>query len=198
MQQSCYRFPSPGLCWRENFWFSEIFGDHPVLGDYRAWPHDRERNVEWIVGACMLLRREILERVGGFDERFFMYSEETDWQRRIRDAGWEITFVPTVHVTHFGGASGTKEKAQVSRFFFESLDRYELKHHGVTGLISMRLAMTLGCLLRGILWCGALLFAPQRRAVAAGKIRLHFGLVVRQMTRWRIGGTPTHVQVPSR
>ncbi len=147
----------------------------------------------------MLLRREVFERVGGFDERFFMYSEETDWQRRIRDDGWEIAFLPDVQVTHLGGASGAKERARVSRYFFESLDRYELKHHGVAGLVSVRSAMILGCFLRGILWCGAIVVYPKRRALAASKIRQHFGLVVRQLTSWRIpgsGATPAQPHSP--
>jgi GT2 family glycosyltransferase len=185
-QQSCFRFPSPGQCWRENFWISALSGDHAVLGDYRHWPHDRERNVEWIVGACMLLRKQVYEATGGFDERFFMYSEETDWQRRIRDTGWEIAFYPQAVVTHFGGASGAHDRVKVSRYFFDSLDRYELKHHGVIGLISLRVAMVLGCLMRGVLWSLALLFHPRRRPKASQKIRLHWGLFVRQLTSWGI------------
>jgi GT2 family glycosyltransferase len=184
-QQSCYRFPSPGQCWRENFWITAAFGDHPFLGDYRTWPHDRERDVEWIIGACLLLRREVYERVGGFDERFFMYSEETDWQRRIRDAGWEITFLPTAQVTHLGGASGGKEKAKVNRHFFESLDYYERKHHGMLGLVSLRVAMVLGCFVRSVGWAVVLAFVPKRRQVAKAKARMHSWLVIRQVTHWQ-------------
>ncbi len=181
-----FRFPSPGHCWRENFWITAFFGDHPVLGDYRRWAHDRERNVEWIVGACMVLRKEVYERAGGFDERFFMYAEETDWQRRIHDGGWEIAFYPGAVVTHLGGASGVHDRVQVNRYFFDSLDRYELKHHGVIGLVSLRVAMVLGCLMRGVLWSLALLFHPSRRPKASQKVRLHWGLFVRQLTSWGI------------
>jgi GT2 family glycosyltransferase len=115
-----------------------------------------------------------------------MYAEETDWQRRIRDAGWEIAFTPAVQVTHLGGASGAKEKARVNRHFFESLDRYEFKHHGATGLVLLRAAMVVGCLLRGVLWSVALVVSPARRSIAAAKIRKNFGLVVRQLTQWRV------------
>lgn len=184
-QQSCYRFPTPGQAWRENLWISAAFGAHPVLGDYRTWPHDRERDVEWIIGACMLLRRDVFERVGGFDERFFMYAEETDWQRRIRDAGWEIAFTPAAQVTHLGGASGAKEKARVNRHFFESLDRYEYKHHGLIGLVLLRAAMVVGCSLRAVLWTGVAVTRPARRGVAWSKGRMHLWLVGRQLSHWR-------------
>jgi GT2 family glycosyltransferase len=184
-QQSCYRFPTPGQAWRENLGISAAFGDHPVLGDYRTWPHDRERDVEWIIGACMLLRRTVFEQVGGFDERFFMYAEETDWQRRIRDAGWEIAFTPAAEVMHLGGASGAKEKARVNRHFFDSLDRYEYKHHGAAGLVLLRLAMAFGCSLRAALWMGVAATRPARRGVAWSKGRMHLWLVGRQLSHWQ-------------
>ena len=112
MQLSCFRFPTPRQAWVENLWVSALFPEHPVLGDYRRWAHDSERQVDWIVGACMLVRREVVEQVGGFDEAFFLYAEETDWQRRMRDGGWEIAFTPAAEVTHLGGASGASEQAR--------------------------------------------------------------------------------------
>jgi GT2 family glycosyltransferase len=81
----------------------------------------------------MLVRRKAYEQVGGFDEGFFLYSEETDWQRRMKDHGFRIVFTPAAQVTHFGGASGEAEKAKVNGHFFESLDRYERKHQGWRG-----------------------------------------------------------------
>lgn len=57
------------------------------------------------LGACMVVRREVLEAVGLLDERFFMYCEEIDWAMRIHKAGWDIYTVPTAHVIHYGGQS---------------------------------------------------------------------------------------------
>lgn len=185
MQLSCFRFPTPRQAWCENLWVSSMFPEHLVLGNYRRWPHDSEREVDWIVGACMLMRREVFEQVGGFDESFFLYAEETDWQRRMRDGGWEIAFTPAAVVTHLGGASGASEKARINRHFFDGLDRYERKHHGMAGLISLRCAMTIGCGLRAVLWAITWLLRPQRRAVASSKARLHSWLVLRQATHWR-------------
>ena len=94
----------------------------------------------------MLVRRTVFEEIGGFDERFFMYAEEADWQRRMRDKGWETVFLPSAYVTHLGGASGAAEKAVINKHFFNSLDMYQRKHHGIVGLISLRCAMAIGCL----------------------------------------------------
>ena len=61
--------------------------------------------VDWVHGACMFVRRRALESVGGLDPRFFMYSEEVDWCRLFWGVGWEVWYLPEVHVVHIGGAS---------------------------------------------------------------------------------------------
>lgn len=175
LQVSCYKFPSPSHAWKENLWLSRGYSD---------WPHDEVRDVEFVIGACMLVRRAAFLAVGGFDENFFMYSEEADWERRMGDRGWKVMFVPSARVTHLGGASGASEKAEVTRHFFESLDYYGRKHHGVLGLMAIRGAMIVGCSLRAVLWSIASLL-PSRREVAAAKVRLHSWLVFRQAFHWR-------------
>lgn len=87
----------------------------------RAWParpgvlseHIRDdrayraaRPVEWATGAALLIRSEAARDIGAWDERFFLYSEETDFQRRAREAGWTIWFEPAARVVHRGGGSG--------------------------------------------------------------------------------------------
>lgn len=185
VQRSAYPFPSPARGWIENLWVSALFPRHRVLGDYRKWAHDEEQSVPWLIGACLLVRRSTIETVGGFDERFFMYAEETDWQKRIRAAGHDVRLCPSAVVTHLGGASGREQKAKINRAFFESLDRYGHKHHGISGLLSMRLAMTIGCTLRLVGWTGTWCVASSRRAVAATKIKLMAWLAWRQLTHWR-------------
>lgn len=184
LQRSCFRFPTPARAWLENLWISGLLSRFPAVDDYRRWAHDSERAVDFIVGACMMVRREAYAQVGGFDENFFMYSEETDWQRRLQSAGWKIVFLPQAQVTHLGGASGASEKARINNNFFESLDRYERKHHGLKGLISLRGAMIVGGLLRLGLWSAAMAL-PKRRDVARSKTRLHSWLLLRQITKWR-------------
>jgi hypothetical protein len=175
LQISCYRFTSPLHAWQENLWLSRGYSD---------WAHDSVREVDFVIGACLLVRREVFAQVGGFDERFFMYSEEADWQRRIWDAGWKVMFVPAARVTHLGGASGAAHSEEVPTYFWESLDYYSRKHHGLAGLVAIRAAMVVGCFLRAILWSLAALL-PSRRELAAAKVRLHSSLVLRQAFHWR-------------
>jgi GT2 family glycosyltransferase len=132
----------------------------------------------------MLVRRSVYAQLGGFDERFFMYAEETDWQLRMRDAGWSVRFDPAAEVVHLGGASVGEKKANISRHFFDSLDKYELKHHGRAGLLSLRLAMIVGCALRAVGWAVLLLVNVPKRDIALAKLKLHIRLVHRQATHW--------------
>lgn len=181
LQLSCFRFPSPRQAWLENLWISAALANHPRLGDYRRWAHDRERAVDFAIGACLLVRRAAYEQVGGFDERFFMYQEEADWQRRFRAAGWEIAFTPAAEVVHLGGASGKGEPTRINQYFFESLDRYALIHHGRSGFLLTRAAMLAGCSLRALLW-SVLALAPAQRPRALRKARRHASLVLRQIS----------------
>jgi GT2 family glycosyltransferase len=124
--------------------------------------------------------------VGGFDERFFMYAEESDWMYRMRQAGWQIAFTPTAVVTHLGGGSGAGDRPKINQFFFDSLDYYELKHHGLPGLLSLRAAMSIGCAIRAVLWTGVMIVSSSRRELARSKAKLLGWLVLRQSTYWRL------------
>lgn len=185
LQRSCHRFPSPGRAWLENLWVSAALPRHPMLDDYRRWAHNAPRIVDFVSGACLLVRRVAYEQVGGFDERFFMYAEEADWQRRMTQEGAQVAFTPLAQVTHLAGASGLHERKRVRGYFFASMDYYEWKHHGPVGLVSLRLAMTIGCLLRAMLWT-AVAVIPRRRALACAKLQLHTWLVIRQITHWSV------------
>lgn len=183
LQVSCFRFPSPARAWLENLWISTALAHHPVLGDYRRWLHDTVRKVDFVIGACMLVRRSAYEEVGGFDEAFFMYGEETDWQRRMHNAGWEIVFVPQARALHLGGASGASQQPFIEKQFFDSLDYYERKHHGLLGLISLRCAMAVGCFCRFLLW-SAVSVIPAKRPHALARARRHSRLLLRQTLHW--------------
>jgi GT2 family glycosyltransferase len=95
-------------------------------------PADRPQEVDWLVGACLCVRGAAARQIGGFDERFFMYSEELDWCRRFRAAGWTIAYVPQARVGHLEGASARQNLAARDRYFQTSKLRYAAKWHGAT------------------------------------------------------------------
>lgn len=172
-QDSCFRFPSPTYAWMENLWLST---------GYKYHQRDEIRHVDFVIGACMLVKKAVYEKVGGFDEQFFMYCEEADWQRRMQERGGEVVYLPTVSIPHVSGASDTR-KAAISEDFFKSLDRYILKHHGFVGLISFRLAMVIGCTMRAVIW-SLLSLLRKFRAQALTSRRRHLALVRRQAMLW--------------
>jgi N-acetylglucosaminyl-diphospho-decaprenol L-rhamnosyltransferase len=92
------------------------------------WGVGAPRDVDWVSGACLFARREAFERVGGFDERFFMYFEDVDWCRRCRQAGWRLGFVASTSVEHQSTANDGDPIRR--RYYRESLRRYYGKHYG--------------------------------------------------------------------
>ena len=110
----------------------EWWPNNPFARRYRMadTPDDAIQPVDWLVGACLLVRREAYQQVGGLDEGFFMYSEELDWCRRIKSAGWEIVYLPTATVVHHEGKSSEQVVAARHIYFQSSKVRYFRKHHG--------------------------------------------------------------------
>jgi N-acetylglucosaminyl-diphospho-decaprenol L-rhamnosyltransferase len=116
-----------------------------------GFAHDEPREVDWLFGACLLVRREAADAVGLFDESFFMFSEETDWCYRFRRAGWKVVFYPGAEVVHVGGAS------HGGRLYVENLRghlRFFTKHHGRRQAERARRLLLLGVRLRTVLFRG--------------------------------------------
>ena len=92
--------------------------------------------VDWSAGASMMIRRELLDRIGLFDEGFFLYFEETDLCRRAAQAGWQTRYVVESEVEHLGSAStGMKEWQRIPDYWYDSRRRYFEKHHGRAGAL---------------------------------------------------------------
>lgn len=120
------------------------------IGSYRQsdWEHDRPREVENLLGACILVRRSVLNQIGLFDEHYFMYSEEIDLCFRMRRAGWQIYWLPEASIVHFGGQS----THQVAEAMFLELYRgkilYFKKHYGLAIGMLYKLIILLATLVR--------------------------------------------------
>lgn len=92
------------------------------------WDRTTEREVDWIAGSAMLLRRAALDEVGLFDEAFFMYAEDVDLCTRLRQAGWSVVFCPQVEVRHVGALAAGRSK-RMPLEHSRSAYRYFAKHH---------------------------------------------------------------------
>jgi GT2 family glycosyltransferase len=102
--------------WREfthQFGLSQLFPHSNLFRGVHLFTNvhdDRVREVEWISGACLLVRNAVIEKVGGLSERWFMYAEDMEWCRRMLAAGWKLYSVPTAVVEHHLSASTTQRK----------------------------------------------------------------------------------------
>jgi N-acetylglucosaminyl-diphospho-decaprenol L-rhamnosyltransferase len=122
-----------------------------------GWDRASEREVEWISGSAMLLRREALDEVGGFDEGYFMYVEDVDLCTRLRSAGWKVLFSPEVEVVHEIGVSARGQSRRMAFAHSASIYRYFEKHRarGAGALLKP--------LVRAALWLRAELVSGRRR-----------------------------------
>ena len=120
----------------------------------------REREVGWIMGAFMFMKREVYEKTGGFDEKIFMYMEEVEWCKRMKDKGFSIRYVPRMTVTHLGQASSGFDLRKPLIREMEVLPYYLAKHYPEwVGVI--KLAMKAGV---GLRWLAFGILGQKKRA----------------------------------
>jgi GT2 family glycosyltransferase len=132
LQSSRRRFPTLATTLFESTWLQK-YSPRSVSRAYYAsdLPLDRPCEVDWVVGAAMLARWKAVQQVGGLDEQnFFMYSEEVDWCKRMKDAGWRVVWLPLPVVIHHEGKSSGQVSTRRMQYFNTSKVRYLRKHHG--------------------------------------------------------------------
>jgi GT2 family glycosyltransferase len=137
VQPSARRFPDlttwlGGRSTTFTAWFPQNwFARRNLVGREATLPLD----VDWISGACLMTRRDVFERVGGFDAGFFLYWEDADYCSRVADAGFRRMYVPTVAVRHAAGRSAARDPAIAIREFHRSAFRLYWKRASLAGRI---------------------------------------------------------------
>jgi len=135
--------------------YGQHFPSHPP-----AKSRDR-RSVDWVSGACLMIRRQVVEDIGGLDEEFFMYSEEVDWCWRAKQAGWCVYYLPEAEAVHWGGLSSTKVPVSRRTLVYGSKLRFLRKHHGEHAARAFGYALIVTSCLKIGLWA-ALTWYPAR------------------------------------
>lgn len=132
VQSSRRRFPTLATAFLESTILQQWFPRNRVLSRYYVLdqPDNLEQEVDWVTGACFMVRREVLKQVGPLDEGYVMYSEEMDWCRRIKSQGWRVVYLPTARVMHHEGKSSEQVVPARHIMFQTSKVRYFRKHHG--------------------------------------------------------------------
>jgi GT2 family glycosyltransferase len=153
LQRSVRGFPTLWRLATEYLFLRKLAPRSSVLNAFYAggFDHDAVREAEFVMGACMLVRREAVDAVGPLDEDFFLFSEEVDWCYRFRAAGWKVLFFPGAEFVHVGGA------AHGGRLFVENLRgqlRFMAKHRGAREAERARRVLLAGVRLRSLIHSG--------------------------------------------
>jgi len=141
IQSSRRRFPTLATGFFESTWLQGIAPKriltHYYMNDVSP---DQTHEVDWLNGACTVFRREVIDRVGAYDaQNFFMYSEELDLCRRVKESGWRIVYLPEAQVIHYVGKSSDQAVAARHIYFQTSKVHYFRKWHGSLPAAMLRL-----------------------------------------------------------
>ena len=132
LQESRRSFPTPVTGFLESTWLGRAWPRNPWARQYhcRDWPATFQQGVDWLEGAALMMRRAAFTDIDGFDEGFFMYSEEMDLCHRLRVSGWTTLYCPQASIRHYGGSSSAQVPALAHIHFNTSKVRYYRKFFG--------------------------------------------------------------------
>lgn len=144
VQSSRRRFPTWQTAVFESTWL-QPYAPAGLLEQFYVLdrPDEQPAEVDWVMGAAMLVRREVVAQVGGMDEGYFMYSEELDWCKRIKAAGWQVVYEPAAQIVHHSGKSSEQASTQRHINFNRAKLRYFHKYHGPAVAFFLRLVLLL-------------------------------------------------------
>lgn len=173
-QSTRRRFPTPATAFFESTWLQPFAPksllDHFYVNDA---PPDQTMEVDWVQGSALMARREVYKQVGGLDEGYVMYSEELDWCKRAKAAGWRVVFLAEAQITHYGGRSSEQVVARRQILFQQSKLRYFRKYHGALVAQSLRVFLLVNYAVQlAVEWVKGLL--GHKRALRQERVRQYW------------------------
>ncbi len=154
LQYSCRHFPTITAAIFRNTFFGRVMPRAASVADYLMsdWDHNEVRKVDWVSGACMLLRRELIEQIGLLDEQFFWGSEDVDYCWRAHKAGWQVLYTPQPEIIHAVGRSS--DKAVIPTIINSHCSMYRLYCKHQARCFATRWLISIGVWLRAVLLIG--------------------------------------------
>ncbi len=113
LQRSCGIFPNLLTEFFYRTFLNRFFPNSRIVGAYKlsSWDYATTSEVDWVTGACLMIRKDVFDRLEGFDEQMYMYYEDTDLCYRVRELDWKVHFIPDGQVYHYLGGSWKKNRA---------------------------------------------------------------------------------------
>lgn len=148
-QLACRRgFPTPWVAFTKLSGLASLMPKTRAFGKYNLTYRDVDQSceVDAVSGSFMMIRKKVVEEVGGLDEEFFMYGEDLDWCYRIQHAGWKIFYEPRTSIIHYKGESTRRSSLNEIRTFYEAMHLFVRKHHGRPNLMArgLRIGIIVG------------------------------------------------------
>ncbi len=162
-QSTRRRFPTLMVAFFESTWL-QPFAPKSLLDHYYVAesPDDGVFDVDWVQGSALMARHEVYEQIGGLDEGYVMFSEELDWCKRAKNAGWRVVYFGSMQIIHHGGKSTDQAVAHRHIYFQESKLRYFRKYHGRVTAYFLRAFLLLNYLWQIALESGKSLLGHKR------------------------------------
>jgi len=131
-------------------YLSKLFPQSRLFGRYAMtyWDFEDTREVDFVGGSCMIVRRDAIEEVGLLDEDYFMYTEEADWCYRFFMHDWKIYYYPKARIIHLGGQSSNRYGNDILVHLYSSRNRFISKHYGHMAAAMHKSIIVLGAVLR--------------------------------------------------
>jgi GT2 family glycosyltransferase len=150
LQYSCRSFPDLGAGFFRNTPLGRLLPGNKFTKNYLMsdWDHATVRDVDWVSGAALMLRREALDQTKGFDEGFYMYCEDVDLCYRVHELGWRVTYFPFAVIYHIIGRSTDKVPTRMTYAFHKSMYRFYKKHYAQKTSVFIRPIIIPGLILR--------------------------------------------------
>ena len=145
LQHSTFRFPN--IRQAAYGFFEKLVPVNSVEnGRYHHEAYRIEREVDHILGAAMLVKRHLWTQIGGFDDKYALYFEETDWCYRARQAGWKLAYIPTPTIMHYGAHTTSTSPERSSVLFARSQARFYRKNLGLFNYLVLKAIAFFGLL----------------------------------------------------
>lgn len=130
VQDSCYLFYTPMTVLYRRTWLGRSRRGKRAVAHFlmQDFDHQSIKDVDWLMGACLMTRAAAVRDVGGMDERYFLYFEDVDWCRRFWQAGWRISYLPAARFSHYHQRSSRQD------FWLSSLTNWVVREHIISGI----------------------------------------------------------------
>jgi hypothetical protein len=178
LQECCYRAPTLS---RELWRLLHLDALHSYgTYDMRDWDMHAPRDVDVVQGAAMIIRHEVVQQMGLFDEDYFIYSEEVDLCRRLHHRAWRVCWVPESQVVHYGGQSTRQVAAAMFLRLYQGKVIYFRKHHGRRATRSYKLILGVTALLR-LAFSPVVWLEPKHRRGPHQELAAHYFRLLRAL-----------------